>query len=135
MKWSPEEISARLELEFPGRAEMRVSHETIYQSHVCAGPGALRRELAAELADRAGVAQAAPSRRVSGAGRSAGMVNISERLSGGGGPGGARALGGRPAGRRGTGSPRSAPWWSAPRGSRCWCRCPPGVTRPRWRTR
>ena len=30
--WSPEEISHRLRLEFPGRAEMRVSHETIYQS-------------------------------------------------------------------------------------------------------
>jgi IS30 family transposase len=28
---SPEEISSRLKLEFPGRAEMRVWHERIYQ--------------------------------------------------------------------------------------------------------
>ena len=41
-KWSPEEISARLRLEFPGRAEMRVSHETIYQSIYVQGRGALR---------------------------------------------------------------------------------------------
>ena len=48
-KWSPEQISARLAAEFPGRAEMRVSHETIYQSLYVQGRGALRRELAASL--------------------------------------------------------------------------------------
>ena len=47
--WSPEEISARLRPEFPGRAEMRVSAETIYQSLYVQGRGALRRELAAHL--------------------------------------------------------------------------------------
>ena len=59
-KWSPEEISARLVLEFPGRGEMRVSHETIYQSVYVQGRGALRRSWR-RLADRAGAAQAAPS--------------------------------------------------------------------------
>ena len=44
----PEEISHRLRAEFAGRAEMRVSHETIYQSLYVQGP-ALRRELAAHL--------------------------------------------------------------------------------------
>src|SRR5690606_32584241 len=29
--WSPEQISARLLLEYPESAEMRVSHETLYQ--------------------------------------------------------------------------------------------------------
>jgi IS30 family transposase len=77
-KWSPEEISARLELEFPGRAEMRVSHETIYQSLYVQGRGALRRELAAGL--RTGRALRRP-RRSEGErrGKIAGMVMISER--------------------------------------------------------
>ena len=38
-----------LAAEFPGRAEMRVSHETIYQSLCVQGRGALRRELTASL--------------------------------------------------------------------------------------
>ena len=38
-RWSPEQISARLAAEFPGRAEMRVSHETIYQSLYVQGRG------------------------------------------------------------------------------------------------
>jgi IS30 family transposase len=45
-KWSPVQISARLTTEFPDRPEMRVSHETIYQSLYVQGRGALRRELA-----------------------------------------------------------------------------------------
>ena len=78
MKWSPEEISARLTLEFPGRAEMRVSHETIYQSLYVQGRGALRRELTASL--RTGRALRRP-RRTEGErrGKIAGMVMISER--------------------------------------------------------
>jgi len=77
-KWSPEEISARLKLEFPGRAEMRVSHETIYQSLYVQGRGALRRELAASL--RTGRALRRP-RRAEGErrGKIPGMVMISER--------------------------------------------------------
>jgi len=77
-KWSPEEISARLVLEFPGRAEMRVSHETIYQSLYVQGRGALRRELAASL--RTGRALRRPRRQEGERrGKIPGMVNISER--------------------------------------------------------
>lgn len=48
-KLSPEQISHRLRLEFPDDPEMRVSHETIYQSLYVQGRGTLRRELAACL--------------------------------------------------------------------------------------
>jgi transposase, IS30 family len=77
-KHSPEQISRRLRVEFPDDAEMRVSHETIYQSIYVQGRGALRRELAACL--RTGRAMRKPHytgqyRR----GRIKDMVNISER--------------------------------------------------------
>jgi IS30 family transposase len=76
--WSPEEISRRLELEFPDRAEMRVSHETIYRALYVQGRGALRRELTAHL--RTGRALRRP-RRTGGErrGRIPDMVSISER--------------------------------------------------------
>jgi len=78
MKWSPEQVSKRLVIEFPGRPEMRVSHETIYQSLYVQGRGALRRELAASL--RTGRALRKP-RRSEGErrGKIPGMVMISER--------------------------------------------------------
>ena len=77
-RWSPEQISAMLVAEFPGDAEMRVSHETIYQSLYVQGRGALRRELAACL--RTGRALRKPRRRAGERrGKIAGMVNISER--------------------------------------------------------
>jgi IS30 family transposase len=57
-KWSPEQISARLAAEFPGRPEMRVSHETICQSIYVQGRGALRRELAVSLRTGRAAAQA-----------------------------------------------------------------------------
>ena len=78
MKWSPEEISARLKLEFPDRPEMRVSHETIYQSLYVQGRGALRRELAASL--RTGRALRRPRRKEGERrGKIKDMVMISER--------------------------------------------------------
>ena len=43
--WSPEEISARLMMDYPHDLGMRVSHETIYQSLFVQGRGELRREL------------------------------------------------------------------------------------------
>jgi IS30 family transposase len=58
---SPEQISARLRAEFPDEPEMRVSHETIYQSLYVQGRGALRRDLAARL--RTGRALRKPRRR------------------------------------------------------------------------
>jgi IS30 family transposase len=47
--WSPEQISARLRLDFPDDDSMRISHEAIYQSLYVQGRGALRRELTACL--------------------------------------------------------------------------------------
>ena len=78
LEWSPEQISARLKAEFPGRPEMRVSAETIYQSLYVQGRGALRRELAAHL--RTGRDVRRPRRAGAGRrGRMEGMVLISER--------------------------------------------------------
>ena len=44
-RWSPEQISARLALDFPGDAAMRISHEAIYQSLFVQSRRALRRDL------------------------------------------------------------------------------------------
>ncbi len=67
-----------LEAEFPGREDMRVSPETIYQSLYVQGRGALRRELAACL--RSGRAARKPRRAgEERRGRIPGMVNVSER--------------------------------------------------------
>src|SRR5216684_1441671 len=79
MKWSPEQISARLAAEFPGRLEMRVSPETICQSLYVQGRGALRRELATKSL-RTGRALRKPRRKDGERrGKIPGMVNISER--------------------------------------------------------
>jgi len=77
-RWSPEQISKRLAAEFPGRPEMRVSHETICQSLYVQGRGALRRELAKSL--RTGRALRKPRRKEGERrGRIKDMVMISER--------------------------------------------------------
>ena len=77
-RWSPEQIAATLKREYPGRPEMWVSHETIYQSLYVQGRGALRRELAACL--RTGRALRRPRRRPGERrGRIPGMVNIADR--------------------------------------------------------
>src|SRR3954467_13831070 len=60
-RWSPEQIAARLRVEFPHDESMRVSHETIYQSLYVQSRGALRRELTA--ARRTGRAIRKPRRR------------------------------------------------------------------------
>jgi transposase, IS30 family len=77
--WSPEEISHRLAAEFPGRAEMRVSHETIYQSLYVQGRGALRRELTAHLRTGRSLRRPRRTETAGGQGQLAGMVNISGR--------------------------------------------------------
>jgi transposase, IS30 family len=61
-RFSPQQISARLRRDYPGRSEMRVSHETIYQTLYLQGRGGLRRELAAAL--RSGRAARRPRRPV-----------------------------------------------------------------------
>jgi IS30 family transposase len=43
--WSPEQISNRLEIDFPDDGSMRISHEAIYQALYVQSRGALKREL------------------------------------------------------------------------------------------
>ena len=75
--WSPWQIARRLIEEFPGDAEMQVSHETIYKSLYVQGRGELRRELVRCL--RTGRAQRRAHGRGPRAGRIPDMVMISER--------------------------------------------------------
>jgi transposase, IS30 family len=60
-KWSPEQISARLDEEYPDEPEMRVSPETIYQTLYLQARGELRTEL--KLALRQGRARRVPRSR------------------------------------------------------------------------
>ena len=66
--WSPEQIAARLHVDFPDDESMRISHEAIYQSLYVQGRGALRRELTACL--RTGRALRVPRARTSRGNRS-----------------------------------------------------------------
>jgi IS30 family transposase len=75
--WSPQEISARLRIEFAGDPMMQVSHETIYQALFVQGRGELRRELARCL--RTGRAARRPRRPGDDRGKIPGKIMISER--------------------------------------------------------
>ena len=75
--WSPQGIAQRLPMDYPDDLEMRVSHETIYQSLFVQGRGELRRELARCL--RTGRTARRPRGTRDGRGRLPGMVMISER--------------------------------------------------------
>jgi IS30 family transposase len=77
LRWSPQQITARLVVDHPDDAEMRVSHETIYQSLFVQARGALRKDLAVCL--RSGRAQRRPLRRTNPGGQLLDMVLISER--------------------------------------------------------
>ena len=79
-RWSPEQIAARLKDEFPDRPEMRVSHETIYQSLFIQARGQFRKDLTAYL--RSGRSARKPQRAEGDTGRPrgiVGMINISQR--------------------------------------------------------
>jgi IS30 family transposase len=78
-RWSPQQIAATLVVEFPDDEEMRVSHETIYQSLFVQSRGALRKELTACL--RSGRTRRRPLSRAGAdrRGRIADMVMISDR--------------------------------------------------------
>lgn len=77
-KYSPEQITGRLRVEFPNDPEMWVSPETIYQSIYVQSRGALRRDLAVCL--RTGRALRRPSRKVGQRkNRIPNMINIAER--------------------------------------------------------
>jgi IS30 family transposase len=60
-RWSSGEVAARLILDYPNDEEMRVSHETIYQSLYLQGRGGLKRELICAL--RTGRLRRRPRRR------------------------------------------------------------------------
>lgn len=75
--WSPQQISARLRVEFGNDPTMNVSHETIYQSIYVQGRGALRKELAACL--RTGRARRRPHGRLEKRAKLRDMVMISQR--------------------------------------------------------
>jgi transposase, IS30 family len=53
-RWSPQQIAAWLRIEFAGRKEMQVSHETIYQAIYLQTRGNLRAELSRQVALRRG---------------------------------------------------------------------------------
>jgi IS30 family transposase len=65
--WSPEQISARLRIDFPDDESMRISHEAIYQALFIQSRGALKRELVACL--RSGRALRVPRARVGARGK------------------------------------------------------------------
>lgn len=75
--WSPQQVAQRLRLDHPDDPEMRVSHETIYQSLYVQGRGELRRELARCL--RSGRTARRARGTVDGRGRIPGMVMLSDR--------------------------------------------------------
>jgi hypothetical protein len=77
--WSPEQIAARIRLDFPDDQSMRVSHEAIYQALYGQGRGTLRRELVACL--RTGRALRVPRARTRGRGKKfvSPEIMISER--------------------------------------------------------
>jgi IS30 family transposase len=77
-KWSPQQVTKRLRLEYPDEPEMWVSHETIYQSIYVQGRGTLRKELAKCL--RTGRAQRRSRGQTRGrSGQLPNTINISER--------------------------------------------------------
>jgi IS30 family transposase len=77
LRWSPQQIAARLAVDHPDDPEMRVSHETIYQSLFVQARGALRKDLTICL--RTGRAQRRPLRRTNPGGQLLDMVLISDR--------------------------------------------------------
>ena len=77
-KYSPQQITGRLRVEFPDDPEMQVSPETIYASLYVQSRGALRRDLAVCL--RTGRALRRPSRKVGQRkNRIPNMINIAQR--------------------------------------------------------
>ena len=79
VRWSPQQIAARLICDYPDDSDMRVSHETIYRTLFVQARGALRKELTTCL--RTGRTQRRPHMRIerSGAGRLQNMILISDR--------------------------------------------------------
>jgi len=80
--YSPGQIAGRLKRDYPGRPELHVSHETIYQALFVQGKGSLRAEVAAAVRCGRAVRRRRPSvpkRGGGGRGKIPGMISISER--------------------------------------------------------
>jgi IS30 family transposase len=71
LRWSPQQIARWLRTEFAEHPEWWVSHETIYQAIYFQARGAMRTELARQVALRSGRRQRKPQSRAAGAVRSA----------------------------------------------------------------
>jgi transposase, IS30 family len=76
-RFSPQQISATLKLQYPDDEEMRIAPETIYQSLYVQSRGRLRRDLTSYL--RTGRARRKPRRGPTGQGRIPQMISISQR--------------------------------------------------------
>src|SRR5580698_9371507 len=76
-RYSPEQASGRLKVDYPGDPSMRVSHETIYQSIYLYPRGELRKELKASL--RSGRGTRRPRGRRETRGKIVGAVPIGQR--------------------------------------------------------
>jgi transposase, IS30 family len=78
LRWSPQQISAFLKVEYAQDPQMQISHETIYLSLFVQSRGALRKELARHLRTRRQVRQ--PKKQLSnGRGQIVDKIMISER--------------------------------------------------------
>jgi IS30 family transposase len=67
LRWSPRQIARWLREEYPDRPELWVSHETIYQAIYFQARGAMRAELARQVALRSGRAGRRPQSRAAAA--------------------------------------------------------------------
>jgi IS30 family transposase len=79
LDYSPGQIAGRLKRDYPGRPEMQVSHETIYQALFVQGKGSLRAEVAAAVRCGRARRRRPRSRALEARGKIPGMINISER--------------------------------------------------------
>jgi transposase, IS30 family len=71
LRWSPTQIARSLREQYPDSPELWVSHETIYQAIYFQARGALRTEVARQMALRSGRAARRPQSRAASAARSA----------------------------------------------------------------
>src|SRR3954454_6241748 len=76
-RWSPQQIAARLRVDYPAQEAMRISHETIYRSLYVQLRGELRRQLSAQL--RSGRSTRRSRDRIELRGRIPEMVPIAQR--------------------------------------------------------
>lgn len=76
-RFSPQQISAKLKLDYPDNPEMRIAPETIYQSLYVQSRGRFRKDLTRYL--RSGRTRRKPRRGPTGQGHIPQMVSISER--------------------------------------------------------